>query len=838
MIRYNRLYGIILKQRAMRVVVVTVMSLVISLWSGESYAGEVTHKLAYDYSLMTLCEEAGGDGKVYTKIQMPDLSEGSDPGEPTLPMDYIRFLVPSYSRDFHVTVTSSCLAKTMQIDRIVSPVQDYETYTHGGFTQPDSLSYTRVGDIEAYIAEESFIGGWQHIVTVAIRPIAYDLATGRLDCYSDVVVRLNYAECEASEMESPPVFPPLPEYSPILSELVVNPPVSSKLNIQRALPSLMPMSLRYLIITTDDLAVDLERLAVWKRQKGYETEVVTIESILSNPQYAVNPANGIWDNAAALRSYIKHRFETDGEFFLLLAGNSQNGDMPVRKYYHEDIKREKVKDEFSDAIVPTDEYFVDFLQSTDKMQYEADWGIYTSLASVALAPALPVGRLACRNRDEVANYLRKLILYEAWPGKGNTEYLGKGFAFYQEDAVTRSSVNIFDAISDYVDYTYLRDMIREDDFSKRRPTGAEVIQNLKSVGLMSWLGHGNPGSIGCAGRNITKEEEDVEDYSIYKTWRYIKPTKDTSATGISNGESNNSLDLLDNVYSPAVAFSFSCTIMPFDFPYREDRVFDMGTAFTVAGRYGGVALVGNTRSGYFSRADKLEQILGEMLILNRKIGIAHQLSKFIKRGFIKNYDRRVCNLLGDPEFEVWLGRPQVSDVLISNGVNGYTVTGNNLRGCVISSYNGISEQRCDSVTKAFTNIVIPHSISADQPADRLISVWKSGTLPVMSLFADNVTLCNIEKTYSLPYVALNCNGHDNCHYILSEGSKLNILSATDIVAKNAFNISGGSLYLEGETIRIEGNNVIRNGKLSAGSRELVLDGDFVIDNSTINVFIP
>ncbi|MDE6446994.1 MAG: hypothetical protein K2L35_01610 [Muribaculaceae bacterium] len=67
---------------------------------------------------------------------------------------------------------------------------------------------------------------------------------------------------------------------------------------------------------------------------------------------------------------------------------------------------------------------------------------------------------------------------------------------------------------------------------------------------------------------------------------------------------------------------------------------------------------------------------------------------------------------------------------------------------------------------------------------------------------------------------------------------LNILSATDIVAKNVFNISGGSLYLEGETIRIEGNNVIRNGKLSAGSRELVLDGDFVIDNSTINVFIP
>ena len=137
--------------------------------------------------------------------------------------------------------------------------------------------------------------------------------------------------------------------------------------------------------------------------------------------------------------------------------------------------------------------------------------------------------------------------------------------------------------------------------------------------------------------------------------------------------------------------------MPFDLPEDGKMVtYHFGTAYTVAGRYGGVALLGNTRQGWWGASSKLEKKFGELLINNRKAGVAEYLSKLRTNNSISHAALYAHNLIGDPEFEIWLGEPVKTDYLIQNKNNGYSVSGN-LQGCIISSYNGIRNIRSDKV---------------------------------------------------------------------------------------------------------------------------------------------
>lgn len=119
--------------------------------------------------------------------------------------------------------------------------------------------------------------------------------------------------------------------------------------------------------------------------------------------------------------------------------------------------------------------------------------------------------------------------------------------------------------------------------------------------------------------------------------------------------------------------------------------------------------------------------------------------------------------------------------------------------------------------------------------DLLISVWKTGSLPFFKLCANNVRLLNVTKTYSLPYVDIKQTSNNICKFIILTGATLNLLSATDIQADNAFTISGGILNLEGEAVKLTGSNSFRNGRVQAKADCLTLDGNFFMENCTLEV---
>ena len=848
--RYNRLYGLN-PISGIRMSVLLFVAAFISFpavaFSEGSQSDVVEYTAIFDYGSLAVEENAESTGEVYSYLVMPDLDRETIAGAPDIPVRYLSFLVPSYSKDFRVSLISCDKGETIGLNHDLVPVQeDHDMNTiNPPFTLPDMSLYGDRSDIEVRILGEQFFEGWQHLVNVAIRPIAYDYADRQIRCYNNLKIKLEYTPCEGNEMASPPVFPPEPQYSPLLADLVVNPPTVSSDGITKAPAVTQEVKERYLIVTDNYLKSGMEKFAIWKRQKGYTVDIATMESILSTPGYAVNPADSIWDEAAALRKWLKNKYETIGFQYLLLAGDSRNGNIPVRKYYN--VSGEKTENQHGEKFIPSDVYFVDFSTQLNALKKHPN-GVYSTEVSTALNPALPVGRLMCRDNEELSNYLRKLQIYEAWPGKGETGYLGKGLTFVQQDGITTTNGkrtrwcnNIFDPLSNYFDSKEMLDSIWCEDFANRRPTGAQVINELKKVGLMSWQGHGCPGSIATAGRRPTSAEDSIvsKRNKVYSMWRFIQPVKTTELTGLSHSDPNNSLDLLGNDYQPGVAYSISCHIMPFDLPEDGKMVtYHFGTAYTVAGRYGGVALLGNTRQGWWGASSKLEKKFGELLINNRKAGVAEYLSKLRTNNSISHAALYAHNLIGDPEFEIWLGEPVKTDYLIQNKNNGYSVSGN-LQGCIISSYNGIRNIRSDKVVMSngysVVNIDINDVMMYDTSQDRLISVWKPGYLPVMRLCADNVTLSNVTKTYSMPVIDISSSGSIPCKFNLAYGGTLKLMSATDIHSDGAVDINGGSLILEGENVSITGSNKFTGGELTVKAETVSFDGEFEIDGCIVEL---
>ena len=337
--RYNRLYGLN-PISGIRMSVLLFVAAFISFpavaFSERSQSDVVEYTAIFDYGSLAVEENAESTGEVYSYLVMPDLDRETIAGAPDIPVRYLSFLVPSYSKDFRVSLISCDKGETIGLNHDLVPVQeDHDMNTiNPPFTLPDMSLYGDRSDIEVRILGEQFFEGWQHLVNVAIRPIAYDYADRQIRCYNNLKIKLEYTPCEGNEMASPPVFPPEPQYSPLLADLVVNPPANQSDDPNKATTTIQQIKDRYIIVTTDDLKPSFDELAVWKRQKGYTVEIVTMENILSTPGYAVNPADSIWDEAAALRKWLKNKYQTSGHYFLLLAGDSRNGDIPVRKYYY------------------------------------------------------------------------------------------------------------------------------------------------------------------------------------------------------------------------------------------------------------------------------------------------------------------------------------------------------------------------------------------------------------------------------------------------------------------------------------------------------------------------
>lgn len=607
----------------------------------------------------------------FLKVSIPNYDVISDPGLPQLPVKYLQFSVPYNASDFTLSISVQQGASIQLYNFSPYPAQDF---VPSSFIRESSDSFIPLNtdkfsmgkpfpERPASIVKTGFYDGCNQIVTVALYPMFYYGKGKSLNLISRTIITLNYTLSDVSNTLSTPIISRWQAEESIenVKKMVVNPESVAEFAPQgrQNMPSYSSLDIpiyNYLIVTSTELMDSFDRLVRWKRQKGYNVKVLAIEDIINNPKYAAGDTiSNINDDVGKLRACLTDYYTNHMARYVLLAGNHTN--MPIR-YATATL--------FGQTIISTDLYFAE-LNSNWDLNKNGKYGEYTDKINEYID--LSVGRLICKNKQEIDNYISKLILYETNPGKGNKEYLDRSF-YFQSDQMQKGNwaQKVASAYKQKIPSNSTFIIGEELSYNMRSPTyplGKDVINIMNDLfGYVSAHGHGNSIEINTLTDSIDKDPR----VSIAAQLSYINPNKPryTEYSG---------LDKLTNYDYPFIMHSMSCFSTPFEDCGYE---YNMGSAFTVAGKYGGPAYIGNTSYGIIGLSDKFEIEMLKLLCNSQSIGYAlcGARTSIIDDPTASHWISLVYNLIGEPEFKMWTYSPsEFSNIAIERTDNSITIIG-------------------------------------------------------------------------------------------------------------------------------------------------------------------
>lgn len=786
---------------------------------------QISHQVQYSGTPVIGTDTLGG--VIYSTVRYGDLYNGGEPGMPSLPIEYLKFSVPYNATNF--TVTAAMIGWSNQnLNHMLYPCQR-PMLTDGSdtltITLPDSTAYYS-GEFypsqRAWVVDEGFLAGENHIVTVALMPFRYKHTTTAdiLSKVSRCIVSLRYELSDSLAM-----YPIIRRDSLLREEgyeltqtMVVNPnkvkdfaptqtfaPGIDSIGfiqgftgdlINWEIPDPTPVdpgefgeeellidggNYTYLIITTSELKHAVRRIAALKRQKGYNVKVVTMEEVMQDSiarrgDY-VNGHIANSDSAGVLRQYLRQYYQNHGTKYVLLVGT----DVPYKMTTHQLEKPRTFQ---------TDFYFSDL---------NADWEDNNQFDK---SGELCVGRILGKAERQINNYTDKLFRYELNPGRGDYSYVKN--AFYSQgcefiDYNTPAHPTEIDIIRRALDSIYQTPGIMiEPDVNTTGipyPSGEDIVNELNSMpySFLSLHHHGCPSSLITSG---FRDDHLMPAFSLL--W-----ANNTELAYSFEWEKNDTLpefglNNVKNKYYPTICFSVSCETMPFEIPqYYKDKGLTMsfGESFTTGKDYGGPAFVGNTHDGLIARGAKLEAKVIEKIVNGYyKLGEANRQGKsdfsLYMEGNNVKYLVATQNLLGDPTLELWTDIPQIyegisvlrndSNVIV-NGVNGQPIT------ISICSNNG-------RLTKNQTTSDI--AIDAVSP-NSVITLYKHGYIP---LFAPlRLQKMNIAKSqYVLAGdVMAGSSVDDKRTYgdvIVKNGVEYEIEASGTVILQDGFSVEKGATF--------------------------------------------
>lgn len=638
---------------------------------------KVSHTAVYNSSNMTIGTDTLG-GVTYSTVSYEGLLNGGAPGMPSLPIDYIRFSVPYNATNFTVTTTERGLMD-QNLNYLVYPCQR-PWLTDGPvppIALPDTSAYYSGSSYPsqvAWVADEGFLAGENHIVTVAVMPFRYshsttaDVLTKITRCSvtlhfqlsdslpmspivrNDSLLREEGYELTQSMVVNPnqvKSFAPVNSANPGIGDIgviqggiggyglngggitppqpfdsILPPPVVDTTGTS-ANELLVTGNYTYLIVTTPELKHAVRRIAALKQQKGYNVKVVTMNEVLSSPISGSGDVIGEGSNAyltytdpaGKLRQFIRNYYKFYGTDYVLLVGKN----IPYRMHDCEDITNGH-----------GDLYY---------SELHADW---SDSSKIEFSPEVYVGRLLCSTPEQINNYTDKLLRYELNPGNGDVTYLRRALFTEGRDFCHKLNDQINLAKSFFPDQVIMRDSIESD-----YPKGCDIIDTINTVqfGFMCSHNHGSPSCIKTYG-------PDPSDNKRFFLWaidsvKVLYDIKDSL-------EVANGLNQIKNKYNPMIYYSLACQTMPYNRIPDADVDINFGESFTMGKDYGGVVYLGYTANNW-SPAPKFlfNNFLNQLNLRHFKIGVAEALSKNTYKFDCRESTCVYHNLLGDPSLEIW-----------------------------------------------------------------------------------------------------------------------------------------------------------------------------------------
>gem|GEM_PF-1862747 len=472
----------------MRTVNCIVVALVI-LTAG-AWAGELIWQANFSASDLRFSAKGG-----YDMVVMPKSRIINPPGAPGMPVVINTFSVPSGAAIASVEVISfqrTELPGTYNIAPTQPEISISATTLPN--VPPDAAIYGSNSEYPVELA--SFAGrgnmcGYT-LASVALRPLHYIPATGKLALYTNITYKVVYTEgnsekvCTATQKDM---------FGQEVKKLVANPsdvPFNAPVvdNTNRS-PMLPPGLHSYVIITQPPMDTVFQRLADWKTQRGLNARMVSVDWI--SGAYA-----GV-DLAERVRNFIKDAQSTWGAEYVLLGGQGDDRHVypvnqniiPARHVFYIDDTLNHYVDEDS---IPCDLYYSG-LDGSWNANHNNVWGELTD--GVDLYPDIWVGRAPVINVAQAQNFVNKVIEYESFPPGAYQKSIvlpatnGSGLKWWDQNYnATQSSEYITGLVSQ--DEWIIRRLYYPDSLNSQQ----QLVNALnEGYGFSHWIGHGNEETI-------------------------------------------------------------------------------------------------------------------------------------------------------------------------------------------------------------------------------------------------------------------------------------------------------------------------------------------------------
>ncbi len=565
-------------------------------------------------------------------------------GEPSVPVKTLRISVPYNAVNIKLSysMTKECeIGLSSPVHLNVNEFGDSTEYFKGSKFPLENAMIDNIG----------YVDGINKIITICLCPVSLNLDSNVLTFYSNVSASLTWDTCTDFTNET---VKPIVSYATDKKEQVyrlpglVNPddveknkPVYPKKTRSGSIEQA-----RYIIVCPKEFCNDLERLAAYRRLKGYTTKVFAIEDILADPKYAEGDViSGINDDAGKLRAFLTDAYTNRSTSYVLLAGKYPA--MPIRYGHTNDTTISQYN------RIPTDLYFSELNSSwnttnsghygmrEDKLDYHSE--IY-------------VGRIPFTSNSEINDFIDKLKIYEHNPGLGDSDYLSRAFVTCQMNGLIGSETYLRRWLS-YMETIYKGNNLRKIISNENYPTGQDVITELNSTnyGCLSFIGHGTP--YGVAVNQIGSDVYDV--LGLENQYEFSKY------------EPKNGLNNLTNKNYPSWSYSMSCATMPFDTLYSNNCELkvtkNFGESYVLGKDYGGVLYFGHTRPVYIYCTQILHDAVFSIIKTMHQEHIGEDGPEFpVTAGMVMAklrvtsgaiHEARLShNLLGDPVTPLWVSK--------------------------------------------------------------------------------------------------------------------------------------------------------------------------------------
>ncbi len=397
-------------------------------------------------------------------------------------------------------------------------------------------------------------------------------------------------------------------------------------------PALGTSPVRHLIITTDALRSEFERLAVHRTESGLRSLVVTVEEILANYTQGL-------DLAETVRDYIRRAYQSWGVDYVLLGGDAEL--IPPR-YAHSTYYPSG-----GSTDIPADLYFaaLDGNWNADGDAYfgehyvnAVDQGDYADFD-----PEVAVGRAPVTDLAQAKVFVDKILAYEK-PATFNWQdrvLMASEVLFPSEwssgQAISLDGAVLSEGLIDSAFATcggpFQEDRYYENDtvWAGSAPeTRSAVVGALGSgaYGLFHHIGHGFYFNMSVGDASLVPSDADA----------------------------------LQNAPNFFVLYSLNCSSSAFDFDCLNER-------FLQNPNGGSVLSVGSARAAFPVTASVYQEEFYEQWLCdgNDRVGdaIASSRAPFTINTFFNTGDRwthLVYTLLGDPATRLWSSRPAVASV--------------------------------------------------------------------------------------------------------------------------------------------------------------------------------